>query len=1177
MLFRGTASSDTLLGGDEADTIYGGGAEAVPLDLADTIFGGVGNDLLYGNGGDDFVLGQQDGDTVYGGAGNDSLYGGVGITDTTDGADAIYGHVGSDWLYGNAGNDTLHGGDDADTIYGGLGGDLIYTDNTYTSNAFGADWVAGGAGSDTIYGGGGNDSLFGGDGMTDPLDAGDVIDGGSGSDVIYGNGGDDSLIGGLGNDTIFGGAGADTIIGGEGVDTIVADAQDVIYGGVGIDRFILQANGFSAQAVTDNATLQQLQIKDLEAGEFLEIRNLGGRNPTLGTDANGNAIILIDGQTFATLENINTSQLMPVTNSNNTQIGFTVTSNTNNGGGGGASNAAPALADLDAVTFLENTVNASAQIIDSAVTFADADNANLADGNLTVTYSVGGGAEDSLSVRHQGNGAGQIGFDGTTIRYAGTAIGTIGTNGASGANLVVTFNTNATPTAVDALIQNLTYANSSNTPTATREISITVNDGDGGTSAAAASLITVTAEAEAAAGAATFALSSLNGTTGFRLEGIDAFDNSGFSVASAGDVNGDGFADVIVGAYVGDPGGDINAGESYVVFGKASGWATSLDLSTLDGDNGFRLDGINAGDFFGYSVASAGDVNGDGFDDVIVGARQADPGGDSIAGESYVIFGKPSWAADIDLTTLDGNTGFRLDGIDSSDNSGASVSSAGDVNGDGFEDFIIGAWGGDPGGDYNAGESYVVFGKTAGWGVAIDLATLDGTIGFSLEGIDADDRSGFSVASAGDVNGDGFDDMIVGARASPGGDTYAGEGYVVFGKAAGWGVAIDLATLDGNTGFRLDGIDAFDFSGRRVASAGDVNGDGFDDVIVGAWQSDPGGDNDAGESYVVFGKAAGWGVAIDLATLDGNTGFRLDGIDAYDFSGWSVSSAGDVNGDGLDDMIVGARASPGGNTYAGESYVVFGKVAGWTANIDLNSLNGTTGFRLDGVAAGDYSGWSVASAGDVNGDGFDDVIIGAKLADLGGDINAGESYVIFGNNDSGAATAVGTNVADTISGTMAADVIVAGLGNDVVSGFDGNDVIKGANGDDALYGNAGTDKLFGGNGADTLVGGAGVDTLTGGDGIDRFVYTATTDTGDVIVDFNASADLLVFSGLLTGAFSFVGAHGNAFAGGGNSSARFNDTTKLLEVDTDGDAAADMSVTLKGVELANLSAADFSWS
>jgi hypothetical protein len=209
---------------------------------------------------------------------------------------------------------------------------------------------------------------------------------------------------------------------------------------------------------------------------------------------------------------------------------------------------------------------------------------------------------------------------------------------------------------------------------------------------------------------------------------------------------------------------------------------------------------------------------------------------------------------------------------------------------------------------------------------------------------------------------------------------------------------LDLSTLDGTNGFRLDGIDRDDYSGYSVSSAGDVNGDGFDDLIIGASGADPGGRNRAGETYVVFGHSGGFSAAIDLSTLNGTNGFRLDGIDGNDHSGISVSSAGDVNGDGFDDLIIGAHgADPGGDNLAGETYVVFGHSGGFSTSLDLGALDGSNGFRLDGIDVYDYSGYSVSSAGDVNGDGFDDLIIGAHGPDLGGNAVAGETYVVFGH------------------------------------------------------------------------------------------------------------------------------------------------------------------------------------
>ncbi len=568
-------------------------------------------------------------------------------------------------------------------------------------------------------------------------------------------------------------------------------------------------------------------------------------------------------------------------------------------------------------------------------------------------------------------------------------------------------------------------------------------------------------------------LSSLDGTNGFRINGIDASDFSGFSVSDAGDVNGDGYGDLIVGALQGDA-GSFNSGESYVVFGKSEGFAASINLSSLDGNNGFRLDGVAANERSGRSVSSAGDVNGDGFDDLMIGAPSA-AGGGNYAGQSYVVFGKSSgFTATLSLSTLNGTNGFRLNGIANYDSSGISVGSAGDVNGDGFDDLIIGADFANAGGT-RSGESYVVFGKASGFGSVVDLASLDGSNGFQISGVDAYDRSGYSVSTAGDVNGDGFDDLIIGAKGdsySPSGTT--GESYVVFGKASGFTAELELWTLNGTNGFRLNGVDDGDRNGISVSNAGDINGDGFDDVIVGAYLADAGG-NQSGESYVVFGKSGGFASVINLSTVDGTNGFLLAGIDDDDFAGLSVSGAGDVNGDGFDDLIIGAQGGDAGANDTGESYVVFGKAGGFAATLLLSSLDGLNGFRIEGIDANDYSGFSVSSAGDVNGDGFSDMIIGAHHGDAGA-YDTGESYVIFGDNFSGGTeTQVGTNVSDTLNaaqGATARDVLIGGLGDDTLTSDGGPDVLLGGRGDDILVISdadfSSTRRIVGGSGRDTL-------------------------------------------------------------------------------------------------------------
>ena len=580
------------------------------------------------------------------------------------------------------------------------------------------------------------------------------------------------------------------------------------------------------------------------------------------------------------------------------------------------------------------------------------------------------------------------------------------------------------------------------------------------------------------------------GNGGFVLFGQDAYDYSGSSVASAGDINGDGYDDFIIGAFGGDgPGNNTRslAGDTYVVFGKATGFAASVDLASVAaGTGGFVIHGVDNGDQSGEYVSSAGDVNGDGFDDLIIGAINGGAAGNlkANAGESYVVFGKAaSFGASLDLGTIPTlGGGFVIYGQATGDKSGRSVASAGDINGDGFSDLIIGA-------NYansSVGKSYVVFGKGTGFTTTIDLSLVAaGVGGFVIVGQDAGDNSGASVASAGDVNGDGFDDLIIASvvgDAAGNAKPNAGESYVIFGKdtslGATFGPIVNLSTVAAGTGgFVINGQQAGDWSGWSVASAGDINGDRFDDIIIGALRSDGATvlDGTAGRSYVVFGKAAGFGASVELNDIAlGTGGFVIYGQDGGDYSGNSVASAGDVNGDGFDDLIIGASsadAAANAKPYAGDSYVVFGKAGGFGASISLGTIAaGTGGFVIHGQDSNDKSGKSVASAGDINGDGFDDIIVGAYAAAAAGNakIVAGDTYVIFGTDFTSTVTHPGTTGADNIAGTGGDDIMIGGLGNDTLAGGIGNDVGRGGAGADLFMGGAGADKLDGGRGVDTI-------------------------------------------------------------------------------------------------------------
>lgn len=522
---------------------------------------------------------------------------------------------------------------------------------------------------------------------------------------------------------------------------------------------------------------------------------------------------------------------------------------------------------------------------------------------------------------------------------------------------------------------------------------------------------------------------------GLTLSGLTA-GGIGWSV-SGGDFNGDGFDDVIVGDAGASPAGGTNVGETHLIFGRAEEDFASPNLSL--GTDSFKFVGTADYDNSGNSISNAGDVNGDGIDDIIIGAFSANAN----AGRAYVVFGSEHAFAgsSFDLSSLNGSNGFALNGfptpgLGTPSFAGFSVSGAGDVNGDGVDDLLVASVptisnpnsgvAGEPD-VITIGATYVVFGQTSGFSSTFELNSINGTNGFSVVS-ESSNLAASNVSSAGDINGDGFDDIIIGANnASPDGKSDAGATYVVFGKAGGFDAVLGVESLNGSNGFVLTGVNANDMSGFSVSEAGDVNGDGLDDIIIGANSATANGDESAGQTYVVFGSTSDFGATLDLSALDGTNGFVLNGRSEGDLSGYSVASAGDVNGDGFDDLLIGAvAADPENNivfkfpqsppvTNAGQTYLVYGKET-FGASFSLNALDGSNGYAFNGTTILDDSGYSVAGVGDVNDDGFDDIIISAGRNSGGSFIlneegeyefvvspigvrDEGKAYVIFGGQD----------------------------------------------------------------------------------------------------------------------------------------------------------------------------------
>ncbi len=467
----------------------------------------------------------------------------------------------------------------------------------------------------------------------------------------------------------------------------------------------------------------------------------------------------------------------------------------------------------------------------------------------------------------------------------------------------------------------------------------------------------------------------------------------GTSVASAGDVNGDGYSDVIIGAPRFDEGASFDEGKAFVYHGSATGLSLSPNNTPDD---------VNQTDaFFGSSVASAGDVNGDGYSDVIIGAFLYNDGF-ADEGAAFVYHGS---AAGLLATP----TSIRADANQLNAAFGRSVACAGDVNGDGYSDVIIGADQFNDGPNTREGRAYAYYGSAAGIS-ATPSSTLD-----DCNQIVA--YFGYSVASAGDVNGDGYSDVVIGAYSYDEIPFFTNDGkvYVYHGSAGGLS-ASPINILDGPNENNAN-------LGISVACAGDVNGDGYSDVIAGAPYLDDGGSFDEGAAFIYFGSASGSSALPTITLRDANQAYAEFGI--------SVASAGDVNGDGYSDVIIGADLYDDTNTNEGVAYMYYGNTVG-TMSSPVSMLDDA---NQDDAGFGS----SVASAGDVNGDGYSDVIIGAYFYTDGSNGQEGIAFVYHGspagistittasleNNQASANYGNAVSTAGDVNGDGFSDIIIA--------------------------------------------------------------------------------------------------------------------------------------------------------
>lgn len=509
---------------------------------------------------------------------------------------------------------------------------------------------------------------------------------------------------------------------------------------------------------------------------------------------------------------------------------------------------------------------------------------------------------------------------------------------------------------------------------------------------------------------------------------------------SAGDVNGDGYEDQLVVVRRSSQQDNLE-GPTYVVFG-ASHRSLALSLEALE-TAGIQING---------HVTAAGDVNGDGFDDLLLRPFQT-------PSDNRLILGR----ADLRTAIATHDTSLMSTSIPSPPpgengdiffNFNAPISGVGDINGDGFDDFIV----------ENVG---LIFG-----GVQLPSTITPNDVGaHGIQFLHSNWNAlqNIKVAGVGDVNADGFDDLLFG---SPFGETslgtplLGGRAFVVFGGQELPSI-LDLADLPSKANVSIVGTNPLDYGGVAVSRAGDVNGDGFDDFLIGSGTYDNlSSTAERSRAYLIYGSND-LPAQMQFENLGAN-GVTFTSLGNSEYSGHHLAAAGDVNGDGFDDFMIGSELLSGSDPQLG-GFLFFGS-ASLPQTIKLQDRRNPS-LEFTGISQSDHSGLAVVGMGDIDGDDFDDfAIVSGRRSLAPNSVSVKrDGFLIYGHDISDATTQPASGQRDVLNGTEQADVIHAGAGDDEVDLRRGADVLLAGPGDDVIFV---TDLAFrrinGGRGSDSL-------------------------------------------------------------------------------------------------------------